>query len=414
MGTRLTLLALMLCACGGSSDNTIVIDKVTPDHGPLGGGTRVVIEGAGFMVDGAPPNRVVIGGNEAPLAAASNDGTLEVTIPPSDMPGPVKILVFNRNGSVVADGKFRYSTPPTVTSVTPSSVPFDSITTTVTVTGTGFMDEGAGVPNVEVAGGSPVDVKVVSDTQLTFTALPGTPLSRPTVSVTNARGTGAKTRAFRYIPSTSPGLIAFARSPTIFAIYFDPISMATVTIPHLNPVVNQQHVRGTFLDANGDTFAVMSQSGRANMQFGLLDFETQRIVNPVPVAGAPLTLGRKDNVIYSHNRDNGRFGVLDTTTGVISQGAALAGIRGGIAFDGANAFWINSSGVSTFNVDTGVRGPLVALNPNMITVESRFLAGVLYGVDRAGTVFTIVPNTGVTATIKTLPSQVSAVEVFQP
>jgi hypothetical protein len=418
--TRLVFALAFVIACGGSSDATLEIEKVTPDHGPLGGGTRVVIEGAGFLINGAPPNRVVIGDNEAPLAAASSDGTLEVTIPSSDTPGPVPILVFNRNGSVVAEGKFRYSTPPTVTSVSPLNVPFDSITTTVTVTGTGFMDENAGVPIVDVAGGVPVDVKVVSDTQLTFTARPGVPLSRPTVKVTNARGTGSKVRAFRYIPGTSPGLIAFARGPSIFAIYFDPATMNVVTIPHVNATPNQ-HVRASFFDSvTGDTFAIMSgpvnqfQGGRANMQFGVLDFETQKILNPVAVVGAPNTIGKKDNVIYALNRDNARFGIFDPTTGITSQGAVVSGSRGGIAFDGTNAFWINSAGVSTFNVDTGVRGTVTALNPNVAIVESRFLGGVLYGVDRTGTVHTIVPATGVTAPIKSLPAPVSALEIFQP
>src|SRR5687768_12560527 len=96
--TRLVCAAVFLIACGGDPDTTIEVVDVTPDHGSLVGGTRIVISGQGFVRAGAAPNRVLIGNREAPLAAAIDDNTLEVVTPPGDTAGDAPITVFNQNG----------------------------------------------------------------------------------------------------------------------------------------------------------------------------------------------------------------------------------------------------------------------------------------------------------------------------
>jgi hypothetical protein len=404
----------MLYACGGSADTTLEIDTITPDFGPLGGGTRIVISGQGFLANAAPPNRVVIGDTEAPLAGASDDGSLEVTVPPGKTAGPVSVTVFNRNGRVTAMGKFHYSTAPTITSVSPANVLFDSISTTVTVTGTGFMDEGAGPPTVTVAGTPAVDVQVVSDTQLTFTARPGAALSKPTIEIENVRGVAEKTRAYRYIPFMNAGLVMFAKSQTIFAIVFDPATQATFTIPTVTPNATGVHMRGSFIE-NGDIFMITSRPGRSDMKFGRLDFETQTLADTVPAIGAPTTLLKSGTNIFTVNRVNGQFMKFDRITGDLTTVSALPNAQGhALATDGTMNFLGNGAGISTIDVATGTRGAVVAFNPSIVPTEMRFLAGQLFVADRNGSLFTVNPTTGVTTLVKTFATQLSGMEIFQP
>ncbi|MDB4956328.1 MAG: cell surface receptor protein, partial [Myxococcales bacterium] len=221
MHMRLVLLVAALAACGGTTGSeTPAIDTVTPAFGPLSGGTRIVITGSGFLRDGATPDRVLFGTNESPQAGVVDDFTLEATLPASAMAGDVPITVFNRNGNVMLTGKFHYSAEPVISSVSPKNVVYSSTNTTVTLTGTGFKDENAGIATVLVNGVPAIDVQVQSDTQLTFTATAGVVLSRPDITLTNKRGTSIKDNAYRYIPFENPGLILFPKNSTTTFLFF--------------------------------------------------------------------------------------------------------------------------------------------------------------------------------------------------
>src|SRR5439155_21345766 len=141
----------VIAACSG--DAALRVDQATPPYGPLGGGTRIALAGAGFTA----PVRVLVGAREAALVVATDSKTLEVVIPPGDRVGDASITVLAGMASATATGVFHYASPPTITSVAPASVLFAS-GGAVTVTGTGFLDEGAGEVTVLVDGSPATDV----------------------------------------------------------------------------------------------------------------------------------------------------------------------------------------------------------------------------------------------------------------
>ena len=419
MRPSLVLLAAGLFAgCGGGSvDDSIKIESITPAFSPLSGGTHIVIKGQGFLRDGAPPNHVVIGNTEAPLAAASDDTTLEVDTPPAEMPGDVPVVVFNRNGQATAMGMFHYSTGPTITGVSPNEVLFNAANTTVTVTGTGFMDENAGVTNVLIDGQPAVDVTVTSDTQLTFTALGGVPFVRPDLEVTNARGTAKLPGAYRYIPSTNPTVMVFPnRQPGRYVIYYDPTAGTTLNIPSL--AGNSIGYRAVFQDANGDFWAEdLAQN------FGKIDFKTQTLVDPIVLSARPIAFARMADTVYALDRNTSLFGKFDPSSGsftpigtgtITTPCCQQAGGGIGLATDGTNLFVATGNGISTINTTTGARGTVKALTPAVHLGKMRFIGTTIFAMTPAG-VITINPTTGATASAINLGlTRSGALEVFTP
>jgi hypothetical protein len=423
---RLVLVAAFLAACGGTTGNdTPTIESVTPGFGPLSGGTRIVIKGSGFLRDGATPDRVLFGSLESPQAGVVDDFTLEATVPAATMAGDVPITVFNRNGNVMVTGQFHYSSEPTISSVTPKNVVYSSTDTTVTLTGTGFKDENAGIVSVLIDGTTPaIDVQVQSDTQLTFTAAPGQVLARPDLVLTNTRGNAIKVNAYRYVPSLMPGLILFVRnSLSTFAIFYDPVADTSVTLPRLPQTPNLQ-IRGSYVDAAGDIWIADSSS-----RFGKLDIETQTVLDPVFVPALRLTsLARLGTTVFAMDRNILRFGSFDPATQSFTQiagGIPCTGVGGFgcgfmIANDGTTMYLAANQSISTVNTTTGVRGTLHPMSPGREFAEMKFLGTTLYAAagprSQQNLVVSINPTTGANTIVHTFASGtvISAMEVFQP
>ncbi|MBA3395110.1 MAG: IPT/TIG domain-containing protein [Deltaproteobacteria bacterium] len=393
------------------------MDSVSPGFGPLSGGTRVVITGAGFLNGGASPNRVLFGVQESPQAGAVDDATLEVVVPAGEAAGDVPITVFNRNGNIVAMGKFKYSSEPTITTVTPANVLFSSEDTTVTVNGTGFLDENAGRPTVLVNGEAPIDVQVISDTQITFTAKPGEILAKPVIEIDNARGSAEKLSAFRYVPSLTPGLFVFPKNTTqVFAVFFNPTTMQTVTVPKKDTNTLQFGFRAIVADAAGD-FTVIGRDNRV----GKLDMATQLLINPETLNTPRISgLSRVGATVFAVSRSPAEFGTFNPATRVFTSIAPFAGQNPGLAHDGTTMFAFLNKQISTINTTTGARGTPVALSPaNLEVSEARFIGDTLYAAagpqGAVNQIVSINPTTGVATTLATLSGlTLSGVEVFQP
>jgi hypothetical protein len=411
---RRFVLLLAAIGCGSGGISTLSIDKIDPPFSPLVGGTNVTISGQGFLADGAPPNHVIIGGTEAPLASAIDDATLIVETPAGTMPGDVDVVVFNQNGTVTATGMFHYSTQPSITAITPIEVLF-STGASVTVTGTGFKDENAGPPVVTLNGQPTVDVMVQSDTQLTFTALPSQPLARPDVQVTNSRGVAVKKSGFRYIPGTNPTLVIFpsrqGSSGGTFVLFYDPIANTTLATPLTNPTSNAAGIHGALKAPNGDLFGINS-----NNQYGKIDFATQQIVDPITIAGRVNTLAAMGTAGFAVDRNANQFGTFDPTTGSFHPiGARLANCcQAAIATNATTVFLANTGGISTINSATGARGATLTLNPAHGVGEMRFINATLFATDPNGALFTINQNSGATNVITTFNTRVDGLEVFIP
>ncbi len=183
-----------------------VLSTITPNSGPVAGGTAVTLTGSGF-VTGAT---VTFGGLAAGNVIVAGGTQILATTPPGTV-GPSTVLVTNPGGLISGiAGGFNYlaagTTPPAsatgigVTSVSPASGPVGT-PTLVTINGHGFV---AGA--IVTIGGVPAtNVNVISSTQI-LASVPTSPAAGPAlVVVSNAGGAGAALPGgYTYTSGTAP------------------------------------------------------------------------------------------------------------------------------------------------------------------------------------------------------------------
>lgn len=408
---RALVAALVLAGCAADATGPR-IDAVAPAYGPLVGGTHVAITGAGFAADGAAPNRVLIGGRLAPLAVTVDDATLEVIIPPGTRPGDATVEVLNAHGATAASGRFHYSAPPTIATVVPRQV-LAATGGTVTVTGSGFLDEDAGEVTVVIDGHALTEVEVVNDTTLRFAAPPGRALLEPTLEVVDLRGRVVRPRALRYTPSARPGLLLFPGGG-VFAVFFDPVDRTSVTIP---AIASAPRLTAVVRDARGAYWGI-----DRSRRFGRLDLGAQTLDAPQFANGWFPALERIGDAYLAVERGSQRFGRFDPATGGFTPiGTATLPCCGsyGLATDGATYLVARQAGsveIAPLDPATGTLGPAVPLTgaPALHVEDMRFFAGVLYATSRDGTVVTIDPGSGAVAVVATGLGRFHAMEVYDP
>lgn len=413
---RRAVMLIAIAGCGGGSD-ALAITAADPPYGPVSGGSLITLTGAGFSEDPAVPDRVLVGGREAAVAFAIDGGSLGFVVPPGDRPGDVEVVVFGGDRNARATGVFRYSAAPTITAVAPADIEFASTTTMLTITGTGFLDEGAGVPQIAVDGQLLVSIPIVtSDTTITVLAPPGRALVRPEVAIANTRGRATLHRAFRYIPSTRPGLVLFPPFGAEFALFFDPADNSAITIPWvIGPSVRFTSVT---VDDNGDYWAA-----DRSLLFGRIDMTAQTLEQPIPTSGWFPAMIRIGTTYYAIERGSLRFGAFDPGTGVFTPiGTAALPCCGsyGLAFDGTTLYLAARDagivGIRTVDRTTGDFGePVIVTGPPGLHIEEmRFLDGVLYAASRDGSLLAIDPATGIATTLPVSFGRFNAMEVFEP
>ncbi|MBP2708543.1 IPT/TIG domain-containing protein [Microbispora sp. RL4-1S] len=163
-----------------------VLVEVTPDQGPLAGGTTVTLTGTGFT--GATAVR--FDATPAPAFTVMSNTVITATTPPGS--GTVTVTVTTPAGTSGPGPltSFTYLAAPTVTTLTPSQGPtFGG--NPVTVAGSDFTY----ATDVRF-GGIPAPFTIVSDTFLVATAPPGT--GTVTVTVASAGGTSGAGPLYTY------------------------------------------------------------------------------------------------------------------------------------------------------------------------------------------------------------------------
>jgi hypothetical protein len=266
------------------------VTSVSPNQGPLAGGTSVTITGMDFAAGAT----VTFGSAAASSVVVVNSTTITATTPAGSA-GAVTVAVTNsggQNGSL-ANG-FTYDGTPTVSNVSPNN---GSTTggTAVTITGTNF------VSGATVAFGSTAatNVVVVNNTTITATTPAGSAGS-VTVTVAVSGQSGSLANGFTYVvkptvSSVSPnsGVAAGGTSVTITGTNF--ASGATVTCGS-TAATNVVVVSGTTITATTPagsagsvtvTVTVNGQSGNLANGFTYVGQPTVSSVSPNngPAAG---------------------------------------------------------------------------------------------------------------------------------
>ena len=161
-------------------DPVPVVTGTDTPAGPLVGGTVVTVTGTGFLVGATT---AAFGGSAAAVACSSTT-SCAVTSPPGAA-GTVDITLTTAGGTsaLSVSDQFTYEIVPTVTSVAPDQGPTAG-NTTVTITGTGFVD----TSDVEFGAGNPANFTVTSPTSVSATLPPG---AAGTVDVTLTTPGGA-------------------------------------------------------------------------------------------------------------------------------------------------------------------------------------------------------------------------------
>jgi len=184
---------------------------VSPDGGPTGGGTEVIITGAHFIGTTA----VLIGNTPVSSFTVVSPTTIAAVVAPGAA-GEHSITVTTPGGTVTssADVSFRYAAVPTVTAVGPTSGAILG-GTTVTITGTGFTGASTVIFGRLAARSFTVD----SDTTITAVT-PASSAGPVHVRVTTTGGVSAASAAdqFTFDP------LALPVSP--------PVSQAQAPLPH--------------------------------------------------------------------------------------------------------------------------------------------------------------------------------------
>ena len=168
-----------------------VITLVSPNGGPIAGGTSITITGTGFLRGAS----VDFGGSACTSVAVNSSAQITCTIS-THVAGSVDVGVTNSDGQTgTSIGGFTYRDAPTVTSVAPigGSVAGGG---TLTITGTGFLT--TGTTTVDLGGNACSSVVIVSVTEITCT-IPGGTAGSVAITVTNSdMQTGALRSAYTY------------------------------------------------------------------------------------------------------------------------------------------------------------------------------------------------------------------------
>jgi IPT/TIG domain len=180
------------------------VTSIAPTRGTTLGGTAVTITGTNLT--GA--TAVTIGGTAATAVTVVNSTTI-TAVTPAHTAGTVDVAATTPGGTGTGTGLYTYVTPPTVTSIAPTS----GTTlggTPVTITGTNLT----GATAVTIGGLAATSVTVVNAT--TITALtPAHAAGTVDVAVTTAGATGTGSGLYTYV---TPAPTVTSVAPTIGTI----------------------------------------------------------------------------------------------------------------------------------------------------------------------------------------------------
>jgi len=169
------------------------VSGISPEHGPIAGGTAVTITGDHFTT--TPDTSVTFGGTPASGISVINDTTINCTTP-ANTAGDADVTVSNSNGSDTLFSGFTYHNAPQVSSIDPDNGLLEA-GTPVTIFGSDFSEDGLSV----LFGGLPGTNVVVQDSSTITCETPLYPIPDLVgVEVANDYGTGTLAQCFEFLP----------------------------------------------------------------------------------------------------------------------------------------------------------------------------------------------------------------------
>jgi hypothetical protein len=178
------------------------VSSVSPNSGPVAGGTAVTITGTNFAT-----GATVTFGTASATNVVVMSGTTITATTPAGSAGAVTVTVTVGGQSGSLTNGFTYIAAPTVMSVSPNSGPVAG-GTAVTITGTNF----AAGATVTFGTASATNVVMVSGTTITATTPAGS-AGAVTVTVTNPNSqNGSLTNGFTYVSATAPTVTGISPS----------------------------------------------------------------------------------------------------------------------------------------------------------------------------------------------------------
>jgi hypothetical protein len=164
------------------------ITGITPNSGPIAGGTSVTITGTNLT-----GGTFTFGGLTATCTVAAG-GLSATCTSPAHAAGPVDVVVTTPGGTATLPASFTYIPTPTITGITPNSGPVAG-GTSVTITGTGLTD------GTFTFGGLTATCTVAAGGLSATCTTPAHAAGPVDVVVTTGGGSGAVAGGFTYIPT---------------------------------------------------------------------------------------------------------------------------------------------------------------------------------------------------------------------
>ncbi|MGF7183908.1 hypothetical protein HDF11_005441 [Tunturiibacter psychrotolerans] len=302
-----------------------MVTGVSPNNGPVAGGTAVTITGTNF----APGATVTFGSAAATNVTVANSTTITATTPPGSTGAvTVAVVVNGQSGSLAS--AFTYIGQPAVTGVSPNNGPVAG-GTAVTITGTNFA------PGATVTFGSAAatNVTVANSTTITATTPPGS-TGAVTVKVTNSGGqSGSLANGFTY---TATAAISFAQVNS--STPQSPTATVTVSYPAAQTPGNLNVVVVGWNDTTATVQSVKDSAGNVySLAIG-------------PTSGTAL----RQSIYYAANIAGGSG---NTVTAIFSQAAVYPDVR-----------ILEYKGVTKLDVVAGASGSSASANSGAATTTS--------------------------------------------
>ena len=223
---------------------TPALYALSPNSGPIEGGTRVTITGTGFQY----PVQVLFGDRQAQVES-SNFNQIICIAPsinatgPTESPQTVQVTVTNIGTGKSSNGlPYRYGDAMFISSLSPGQGP-DTGGTEVTIFGQGFVPPVR--VTIAVAGGLDAQVLQASTTEILIKTPPVPNLQRTCAAQPGAL---TVTNVDSGLSTTGPAFTYLGSQPVIYA--------ATLTAPTAAPTFNTNHV--PLVGSACDTFGVGS------------------------------------------------------------------------------------------------------------------------------------------------------------